>query len=104
MKRESPIYAAMVSSAGQAAEEQERKRYEAEQARLEAIKPPEKRKPKKSVSFSSGRESKQASIRAEPPVSALSYTPSMDFLNAVDKPTEKKQSETAKAFSDLFTF
>ena len=104
MKRESPIYAAMVASAGQAAEEQERKRQEAEAVRLEAAKPPEKRKPKKAVSFSTGRESKQASLRAEPPVSALSYTPSMDFLNAVEKPTEKKQSETAKAFSDLFTF
>jgi hypothetical protein len=106
MKRESPIYAAMVSSAGQAAEEQEKKRQEAEAARLESIKPAsEKRKPKKSVSFTSGRDSKPASVRAEPPVSALSYTPSMDFLNAVDKPTEKKGiSETAKAFSDLFTF
>ena len=108
MKRESPIYAAMISSAGQAADEQERKRHEAESARLESIKPAsEKRKPKKSVSFTSGRESKPSSLassRAEPPVSALSYTPSMDFLNAVEKPTEKKQSETAKAFSDLFAF
>ena len=105
MKRESPIYAAMVASAGQAAEEADRRRQEAEAARLEAAKPVEKRKPKKAVSFSTGRESKQASLRAEPPVSALSYTPSMDFLNAVDKPTEKKgMSETAKAFSDLFTF
>ena len=105
MKRESPIYAAMVSSAGHAAEEQEKKRQEVEAARLESIKPAsEKRKPKKSVSFTSGRESKQSSLRTEPPVSALSYTPSMDFLNAVEKPTEKKQSETAKAFSDLFNF
>ncbi len=104
MKRESPIYAAMIASAGIAADEQEKRRAEADAARLEAAKPPEKRKPKKSVSFTTGRESKQGSVRSEPPVSALSYTPSMDFLNAVEKPTEKRQSETAKAFTDLFTF
>jgi hypothetical protein len=107
MKRESPIYAAMLSSASAAAEEQEKKRAEAEAARLEAMKPAsERRKPKKSVSFNSGRESKPAGVRAEPPVSALSYSPSMDFLNAVEKPSERRRpmSEEEKAFKDLFTF
>jgi hypothetical protein len=96
----------MVSSASAAAEEQEKKRAEAEAARLEAARPAsEKRKPKKSVSFSSGRESKPGGIRADPPVSALSYNPSMDFLNAVEKPSEKRQqSESEKAFKSLFDF
>jgi hypothetical protein len=106
MKRESPIYAAMLASASTAADEQEKKRAEAEAARIEAARPAsERRKPKKSVSFSSGRESKPAGIRADPPVSALSYNPSMDFLNAVEKPTEKRQqSEGEKAFKSLFDF
>ncbi len=107
MKRESPIYAAMLASASTAAEEAERKKEEAEAARLEAMRPAaDKKKPKKSVSFSSGRESKPATVRADPPVSALSYNPSLDFLNAVEKPTEKKKPMSAeeKAFSDLFNF